>query len=74
MPMWGGYSGGPWSGFGWIVPLLGLLFMVGMALACFRMMGSCMTRHGGRPDTEVEALRRDVRELQEEIRKLRERT
>ncbi len=27
MPMWGGYWGMPWSGFGWMLPLIGLLFM-----------------------------------------------
>ena len=38
MHMWGGYWGMPWVGFGWIVPLLGLLFIVVMAFGCFRMM------------------------------------
>ncbi|HXZ44562.1 MAG TPA: hypothetical protein VEH53_07010 [archaeon] len=74
MPMWGGYWGMPWGGFGWILPLIGLLFMVGMGLACFRMMGGCMTRHGGPTRTEVEGLHREVRDPKEEIRKLRERT
>ena len=65
----------PWSGFGWIFPLIGLLFMVGMGLACFRMMGGCsMTRHGGPTRTGVEELHQEVRDLKEEIRKLRERT
>ncbi len=74
MPMWGGYWGAPWSGFGWIFPLVGLLFMVVMAFACFRMMGGCMAGHTQHSTGEIEALRREVRELQEEIRKLRERS
>ncbi len=74
MPMWGAYWGGPWGGFGWIFPLIGLLFMVGMALVCFRMMGGCMSRRGAYPSAEVEELRREVRDLKEEIRKLRERS
>ena len=73
MPMWGGYWGGPWGGFGWIFPLIGLLFMAVMAFVCFRMMGGCMAGHGHHTTGEVEDLRREVRELREEIRKLRER-
>ncbi len=74
MPIWGGYWGPPWGGLGWIFPLIGLLFMVGMALACFRMMGGCMSRHGGHRSAEVEELRQEVRDLKEEIRKLRGRS
>jgi len=48
MPMWSGYWGGPWPGFGWIFPLLGLLFMVVMVVLCVRMMGR-MGRGGGMP-------------------------
>ena len=36
MPFW---DGSPWSGFGWIFPLIGLLFMVVMAFVCIRRMG-----------------------------------
>lgn len=76
MPMWSGYWGGPWPGFGWIFPLLGLLFMVVMVVLCVRMMGG-MGRGGGMPygghaSGEREDLQREVRELREEIRKLRE--
>ncbi len=73
MPMWGGYWGPPGGGFGWIFPLIGLLFMVVMGFVCFRMMGGCMAGHGRHATGEVEDLRREVRELQEEIRKLRQR-
>ena len=79
MPMWGGYWGPPWAGFGWIFPLIGLLFMVLMVFVCMRMMGStmrggCMAGHGGHSASEVEDLRREVRELKDEIRKLRDRS
>jgi hypothetical protein len=74
MHMWGGYWGMPWVGFGWIFPLIGILFMVVMAFVCCRMMGrmagsGCMPGHGG--TGEIEDLRREVRELKEEIRKFR---
>jgi hypothetical protein len=70
MPMWGGYWGAPWHGFPWIFPLIGLGFMVVMILVCVRMMGG----HGGHSAGEIEDLRREVRELKDEIRKLRERS
>lgn len=60
MPIWGGYWGMSWGGFGWIFPLICLLFMVGMGLACFRMMGGCMTRHGDHTRTEVEELHQNA--------------
>lgn len=79
MPMWGGYWGGPWTGFGWIFPLIGLLFMVVMAFMCFRMLGGmmrggCMPGHAGHSAGEIEDLRKELRALQEEIRRLRERS
>ncbi len=75
MPFWAGY--GPWGGFGWIFPLIGLLFMVVMAFVCVRMMGGragggCMTSHWRSPADETEALRREVRELKEQIEMLRQ--
>ncbi len=69
MPMWGYGWGGHWGGFGWIVPLLGMTFMVVMMTACMRMMG----RHHTPPSSELEELRREIRELREEIRQLRSR-
>ncbi len=49
MPICGAYWGIPWAGFGWILPVIGLVFMVVMAFVCFRMMGRCMVGHGGHP-------------------------
>ena len=79
MPMWGGYWGPPWAGFGWIFPLIGLLFMGVMVFVCIRMMGGvsgfgCMGSHGVQSIKETEELRREVQELKEEIWKLRDRS
>lgn len=78
MPMWGGYWGGPWAGFGWLFPVIGLLFIGLMMFLCCRMMGRmvCRGREGSdaaHPDTEVGELRREVQQLREEVRRLRDR-
>ncbi len=73
-----GYWGGPW-GFGWIFPLLGLVLMILMLVTCFRRMGGmpacgCMPGHGTQPpNSEIDALRREVQSLREEVRALRTR-
>jgi hypothetical protein len=79
MPMWSGYWGPPWGGFAWIFPLIGLLFMVVMVFVCIRMMGGmsgfgCMPSHGAPDAKETEELRREVRELKEQIHRLRGRS
>lgn len=73
---WAGYWGAPWGAWGWIFPLIGILFMVVMVFVCARMMGGmagcgCMMSHGRPPADDPEALRREVRELKEEVQKLR---
>lgn len=75
--MWGpGPWGAPiWGGW-WIFPLLGLLFIVLMMVFCARMMrgtmgGAGMCGHGGRHASETDDLRREVRELREEIKQLK---
>jgi hypothetical protein len=78
MPMWGGYWGGPWAGFGWLFPLIGLLFMGLMMFLCCRMMRRmvCSGREGStaaHQETEVGELRREVQQLREEVRGLRDR-
>jgi hypothetical protein len=78
MPMWGGYWGGPWAGFGWLFPVIGLRFMGPMMFLCCRKMGRmvCRGREGrdaAHPDTEVGELRREVQQLREEVRRLRDR-
>jgi hypothetical protein len=77
MWMWHGYWGGPWGG-GWIFPLLGLIVLILMVVACVRRMGGmpacgCMPGRGTHtPTADVEALRREVLTLREEIRALRD--
>lgn len=68
-----------WDGFWGIFPLVGLVMMVVMVLACLRMMGGrsgfgCMAGHGGPHPSETEDLHQEVRELKQEIRRLRDRS
>ena len=75
--MWGpGWSGSPMWGVGWIFPLIGLSF----ALVCLLMMvrwiargggPMCMGGHHGRGPEETEELRRQVRELREDVERLK---
>ena len=72
--MWTGCWGPSCGWFGWIMPLIGLLFMVMMVLLCFRGMGGCMAGHGRRGSGEIDELRAGISELREDIGKLRERS
>ncbi len=78
MPMWGNAWGGPWSGFGWLFPLVGLVFMIVMGVLCLRMMGGMMgggsAEQRGPTAADVGDLRQEVRELKEEIQRLRSRS
>ncbi|HWO72580.1 MAG TPA: hypothetical protein VNN21_03390 [Dehalococcoidia bacterium] len=75
--MWGpGSWGVPMWGVWWIVPLLGLLFIVAMMIFCARMRRGVMgdgvvCSHRGRRVSETDDLRREVHELREEIRQVR---
>ena len=78
MPVWSTYWGPPCAGFGWVFPLIGLVFMAVMVVVCMRMMGGvmrggCMSGHPGQGGSEVEGLRKEVREMKDEIQRLRER-
>ncbi len=73
MPIFCGYSGGPWGGFGWLFPLIGLLFMAGMVYLCFRGSRGWMTGCGFGMDSESERLRAELRALREEVALLRQR-
>lgn len=66
MPWCGGW--GTTSGFWWVMPLFGLLFMGVMMLACFRG-GGCMPFRRRRSG-ELADLERDVQAMKEDIRKL----
>ena len=78
MPMWGNSWGGPWGGFGWLFPLVGLVFMIVMVVFCLRMMGGRMGcgpgGQRGPTAAEIDELRREVRELKEEVQRLRTRS
>ena len=68
-----GYWGGPWGGFGWVVPLLGFALMVVMVVACMRRMHGiphcgCTPSHAQPASSEVETLRREIQELRDELR------
>jgi hypothetical protein len=76
MPVWGGHAGSP-LGLGRAFPLVGLLFMVVMAVLCFRMVGGkagggCRRGNRGPDSDEAHELRRKVEELRAEVRRLRE--
>jgi hypothetical protein len=64
MPMWGGPWGGHWYGFWWLMPL----FWVVVIAVVLRNTGG----RGGDVSQELAGLRRDIQELKEEVRKLRE--
>ncbi len=67
----------PWvSGWAWAVPLIGIVVMVLMMFVCIRMMGhmaggACRLDPGVPPADDVEALRREVGELKDELQRLR---
>ena len=74
--MWGsGWWGPPMWGFGWIFPLIGMAICLVFVIVMIRAMSSgrgfmCMGGHGPRPDETAE-LRQEVRELREEISRLK---
>ena len=67
MPMWGGTWGGPWYGMGWFMPVLGFLVMLGVMVWVLRSAGG----HGSDVSRELAAMRRDIEDLKDEVRKLR---
>ncbi len=71
---WGPW-GGPMWGFGWIFPLIALTFCVLFIVLVVRAMTGgarfmCMRDHDHGPD-ETSELRREVRELREELNRLK---
>jgi hypothetical protein len=74
MPMWNVFCAVPWGWFGWIMLSIGLLFIGMMAVLCFRSMGGCMAGFCHIASGENEGLRKEILELQQQIRKLNERS
>ncbi len=66
---WCGFWGTTAFAYGWILPLIGLVFVGLMLFVCFRGFG-CM---GGRRRTsgDLSGLQRDLESLKEDVRKLR---
>ena len=61
----------PMWGMGWIFPLMGLAFMIVCLFAISRFFGGGAGFCGGRRYNEIEDLRREMRELKDEIARLR---
>ena len=72
--MWGPGWGPPMWAFSWIFPLLGLLVCLGMIVMMIRAMRGdgfmCMGHHARGADDTAD-LRRELRELREEVKALK---
>ena len=69
--MWWWNGPSPMWGMWWIFPLIGLAFIILILFAISRFFGSGVGFCGGRRYDEIEDLRREMRELKDEISKLR---
>jgi len=76
--MWGPGMGwwGPMAGFWWIFPLIGLTIALVFVIAMVRAMSRggglmCMGGHHAGESNEAADLRREVRELHDEIKRLK---
>ena len=67
MPMWGGAWGGHWYGFWWLMPLFWVVVIAVVIAVVLRKSGGS----DGEVSRELAAMRRDIQELKEEVRRLR---
>jgi hypothetical protein len=66
---WCGIWGTTGVAYGWILPLIGLVFMGIMFFACFRRFGCLGGRR--RSSGDLSELQRDLESLKDDVRKLR---
>jgi len=66
---WNGHY--PMWGMWWIMPLIGLVFIIVVLFAISRFLGGGGWFGGGRRYDEMEELRREIRELKDEVARLR---
>ncbi len=71
--MWWWNGPHPVWGMGWIFPLIGLAFMIVCLFAISRFCGGRVGFCGSRRYNEIEDLRKEMRELKDEIAELRKR-
>ncbi len=69
--MWWWNGPHPMWGMGWIFPLIGLVFIIVALFAISRFFGGGRWFCGGRRYDEIDDLRREIRDLKDEIAKLR---
>ena len=71
--MWWWNGPPPMWGMWWIFPLIGLCFFIAMLFAISRFFGRGTGFCGGRRYDEIDDLRREIRDLKDEIAKLKKR-